>query len=151
MSNVLVLNASNDVITEVHWNRAVTMVLAGKANIFKPAPNRYVSSQNIQIEFPEIIQLTRYVYIEHAHASETMHCNHKAILARDKYTCAYCGGYGDTVDHVFPESRGGLVTWDNAVASCFDCNNFKADRTPQEAGMKLLFQPYVPRKKDVYY
>jgi 5-methylcytosine-specific restriction endonuclease McrA len=45
------------------------------------------------------------------------------------------------MDHVIPKSRGGSSTWENLVAACFRCNNLKADRTPQEAGLALAKQP----------
>lgn len=37
--------------------------------------------------------------------------------------------------------RGGGWTGGNLVAACGSCNNRKADRTPQEAGMRLLWDP----------
>ena len=67
------------------------------------------------------------------------------MLARDGHTCGYCRGRADTVDHVVPRSRpgrrpqlgepgGGLPT----------CNGRKGNRTPDEAGMPLLVQPFEP-------
>ena len=50
-----------------------------------------------------------------------------------------------TVDHVLPKSRGGKSTWDNLVAACRSCNLRKGDRTPEEAGMRLLRPPKPPR------
>ena len=35
------------------------------------------------------------------------------------------------------------TVWENIVSCCMACNTFKGDRTPAEAGMKLL---KVPRK-----
>jgi 5-methylcytosine-specific restriction endonuclease McrA len=32
----------------------------------------------------------------------------------------------------------------NLVAACRACNSEKADRLPEEAGMKLVYLPYVP-------
>jgi 5-methylcytosine-specific restriction endonuclease McrA len=49
-----------------------------------------------------------------------------------------------TVDHVIPRSRGGEDTWENLVCACIKCNNKKGDRTPEEAGMKLLRKPMKP-------
>ena len=71
----------------------------------------------------------------------------KAVLWRDRYTCQYCGQKGGelTVDHVLPKSRGGKSTWDNLVAACRSCNLRKGDRTPEEAGMRLLRPPKPPR------
>ena len=51
-----------------------------------------------------------------------------------------------TVDHILPASRGGPLSWMNTVAACRACNGVKADRTPEEARMPLLFTPYVPSR-----
>jgi uncharacterized protein (TIGR02646 family) len=48
--------------------------------------------------------------------------------------CAYCGKKLDkcelTVDHVFPRSRGGRLTLNNALLACVECNREKADSLP---------------------
>jgi 5-methylcytosine-specific restriction endonuclease McrA len=67
-----------------------------------------------------------------------------AVLRRDKNTCGYCGDFATTVDHVLPRSRGGPNSWANLIAACLTCNQLKADATPEEAGMALLWQPRVP-------
>ncbi len=60
------------------------------------------------------------------------------IYQRDGYTCQYCGSTEClTVDHVIPKSKGGLTRDDNLVTACRKCNNHKAARTPQEAGLML--------------
>ncbi len=44
------------------------------------------------------------------------------VLARDAYTCAYCGSPdANEVDHVWPKSRGGEDTLDNLVCCCRRC------------------------------
>lgn len=72
------------------------------------------------------------------------------VLKRDRCTCAYCGQRFDarvlTVDHIVPASRGGALSWMNTVAACRACNSRKADRTPDEARMPLLFAPFVPSR-----
>ena len=60
---------------------------------------------------------------------------------RDNHLCAYCGDNATTVDHIMPKSRGGGNTWDNLIAACFPCNNYKDNRTPLESGMELMFMP----------
>jgi 5-methylcytosine-specific restriction endonuclease McrA len=70
----------------------------------------------------------------------------KALFARDNYECAFCGGHADTIDHVTPKAHGGKHEWANVVAACSPCNHYKADRTPEEAGMKLRFIPFVPTR-----
>ena len=64
--------------------------------------------------------------------------------------CAYCGQRFLERDlqceHIVPESRGGHWTWMNLVTACGVCNGRKADRTPEEAGMPLVYLPYVPSR-----
>jgi hypothetical protein len=71
------------------------------------------------------------------------------IYERDNGQCAYCGKdlslAASTLDHVLPQSRGGLSTWENLVNSCAPCNQRKGGRTPQEARMKLLIRPFRPK------
>jgi hypothetical protein len=57
--------------------------------------------------------------------------------------CAYCSRYTDDleVEHIVPRSRGGSNGWHNVILSCRLCNQLKADRTPDEAGMILRYQP----------
>ena len=72
------------------------------------------------------------------------------LLRRDRHTCAYCGlVFGERelqVEHVVPASRGGAYAWMNLVTACAACNGRKADRTPDEAGMPLVYLPYVPTR-----
>jgi hypothetical protein len=75
--------------------------------------------------------------------------NHK-LFNRDCCICAYCGGQFAPSqlerEHVRPYSRGGRDTWMNVVTACRPCNQRKADRLPEEAGMPLLYVPYVPSR-----
>ena len=71
------------------------------------------------------------------------------VLERDGFRCCYCNEVKAfeqlNVDHVIPISRGGRRRgWTNVVTSCFKCNEEKGDRTPQEAGMVMHFQPFRP-------
>jgi len=54
------------------------------------------------------------------------------ILARDNYTCYFCGAYGDTIDHLLPRSKGGHTTPDNCVCACTLCNQTKADKSVED-------------------
>lgn len=71
------------------------------------------------------------------------------IWHRDGGRCQYTGrklspGEGN-LDHVLPRSRGGGSTWNNLVLACREVNRKKADRTPEEAGLRLLRKPEEPR------
>jgi len=72
----------------------------------------------------------------------------RGVAKRDKYHCAYTGEYAPdgTLDHVMPRSRGGGNTWTNLVWSRKDINHRKANRTPEEAGLKLRIKPVVPKE-----
>lgn len=73
-----------------------------------------------------------------------------ALLHRDRYLCAYCGSiFGKEkleAEHILPRSRGGDRSWMNLVTACKRCNSHKDNRTPEEAGMSLLYLPYVPNE-----
>jgi 5-methylcytosine-specific restriction endonuclease McrA len=45
---------------------------------------------------------------------------------------------------VIPRSQGGETCWENVVTCCIECNTEKANRTPSQAGMRLLSKPYRP-------
>ena len=50
-----------------------------------------------------------------------------------------------------PLSQGGRDKWANVVTACKRCNNFKAGRTPEQAGMQLLAIPFVPTHAEYVY
>ncbi len=139
--STLVLNASFEVLESVSWQRAVTLVVLGDAVIHEADPEREVRSQHLTLPFPVVVRLRAYVHLHHRARSGV---SKKGVLARDKRTCIYCGRRGDTVDHLQPQSRGGTNSWLNLAACCHSCNNRKADRTPEEAGMKTRWQPWRP-------
>jgi HNH endonuclease len=72
------------------------------------------------------------------------------LVRRDRFTCAYCGQRFAERDlqceHILPASRGGRWSWMNLVSACARCNHVKANRTPEEARMPLMYLPYVPSR-----
>lgn len=63
-------------------------------------------------------------------------------IYREAY-CCFCGkdNVPLEIEHVIPRSRGGGNGWDNLVLACVPCNKHKGNRTPEEAGMKMLYKP----------
>jgi 5-methylcytosine-specific restriction endonuclease McrA len=55
-----------------------------------------------------------------------------------------------TIDHVMPRSQGGQTTWENCALACVPCNARKANRTPEQAGMRLRKKPARPAWKPLY-
>ena len=79
--------------------------------------------------------------------------NSRNLWARDGGRCQYTGrelrpGEGN-IDHVMPSSRGGDTSWENCVLAATDVNSRKANRTHEEAGLKLSRQPHAPREVPV--
>ena len=76
----------------------------------------------------------------------------RVLFRRDQHICAYCGNEFRTDkltrDHIIPRSRDGKDIWTNVVTACGGCNRHKDARTPEEAGMKLLYVPYAPNKSE---
>jgi 5-methylcytosine-specific restriction endonuclease McrA len=81
--------------------------------------------------------------------------NNKALFRRDDNMCLYCGERQPlsllSRDHVTPTSCGGRDTWNNVVTACKRCNNHKAARTPEQAGMQLLAVPFTPTHAEYVY
>lgn len=49
-----------------------------------------------------------------------------AVWERDNFTCKHCGTRQNlTVDHVYPESKGGEATVENCQTLCNSCNSRK--------------------------
>lgn len=81
--------------------------------------------------------------------------NNQTLFARDAHLCLYCGQRHPTSglsrDHVIPLSRGGTDTWNNVVTACKRCNNHKAGRSPEQAGVELLAVPFMPTHAEYIY
>jgi len=145
VGNVLVLNATYEPLNVVSVKRAVVLLLKEKAQIVE-ATEAWVRAQNWAIPQPLVIRLVYYVRIPHR---LSLPLGRRTVLARDGYTCQYCGARPDkselTLDHVVPRSRGGRSSWENVVTACTRGNQRKGRHTPEEAGMPLRVPPRRPR------
>ena len=145
----LALNASYEPLTVVPVRRAVRLVLDRKAELLEADDHRAFHSERTEVPFPLVIRLVRFVQVPRRFRRQV---TNTFLFARDNYSCQYCGRHrGElrgrqflTRDHILPLSRGGGNTWGNVVASCSSCNNRKANRLPEEAGLRLLTTPKEP-------
>jgi len=105
----------------------------------------FVNSPNLKVAIPDIIVLKEYGNFN----VREVKFSRENTFHRDKFRCMYCGDQFRrddlTIDHIIPKSRGGTNSWKNVVACCKPCNHKKADRTPKEAGIKLLSPPTEPQ------
>ena len=134
---VLQLNASYEAVRIVPARRALTLITKGVALVEVPT--------DIQVHrgiyLPSVIRLRTYRHIP----IRMQVVSRKNIFLRDGERCLYCGERFKTseltLDHVLPKSRGGDGSWSNLVSCCQRDNHRKGDRTPEEAGMKLIHRP----------
>ena len=140
---VLVLNATYEPIHVCSVRRATVLLLKAKAEMIEHG-DRALHSERWSSSAPVVIRLVTYVRIPRdVHRRKI---TRKAVLARDAWTCQYCGTErgGLTVDHVIPRSRGGESVWENIVASCAPCNRRKGNRLPREIQMHPKTTPRPP-------
>ncbi len=102
--------------------------------------------------------IASYGHHPHTHLfseSYTPPLSNKALFRRDQSLCLYCGTQFPSAllsrDHVKPLSQGGRDTWGNVVTACKRCNNHKAGRTPEQAGIQLLAIPFTPTHAEYVY
>jgi 5-methylcytosine-specific restriction endonuclease McrA len=140
MEQVLVLNFDYSPINVTTIQRGFNLVYKGKAEIIKSDMKDMISGVKKYVR-PIVIRLLTYIKFH----KRAYRANRTRIYKRDGYECVYCGSKKSlTLDHVIPKSRGGANTWENLVTSCFSCNLKKANRTPEEAKMKMNHIPFVP-------
>lgn len=153
MDSVLLLNATYEPLQMISVRRAVKLLLAGKVEAVEGIAHRLFTPGAV-FEVPSVMRLTYYVNVPQRGVAWSK----RGVLKRDGYTCIYCGAQGGhvqhgrhltrqdfTVDHIIPRSRGGRNTWGNTACACFTCNQRKGNRTAHEAGMRLRFEPKLPR------
>jgi len=60
------------------------------------------------------------------------------ILERDNHKCVYCGTKKEPfqLDHIIPQSKGGLDNTNNLVCACKTCNLKKSDKSLKDLGWK---------------
>lgn len=104
-----------------------------------------ISSVKLKIKIPTVILTNNYSGIRKVKKK----LSNKSIMERDNYTCQYSGKkfseqdaakFG-SIDHIIPKSRNGDYSWENLVFCDKEVNIKKANRTPEEAGLKLLKKP----------
>jgi 5-methylcytosine-specific restriction endonuclease McrA len=139
-TSVALLNASYEPLGRITFQHAVRMLFRQVATVEEGHDDRMIGPH----PWPRVIRLVRYVKMHWMYRPAAY--SRSAVLHRDRHRCAYCGGHASTVDHLLPSSRGGGWTWLNTVAACRACNGRKANRTPDEAGMRLRLTPYVPTR-----
>ncbi len=139
---VLVLNQNYEPLNVCSWRRAIGLVCLGKA-IALEHEAEVIRSAEAEFPLPTVVRLAHPI----RRPMPELKLSRRAVLARDRNTCQYCGHSARdlTIDHIIPRRRGGAAAWDNLVACCAKCNNAKGDKTLREANMTLSRRPRRPR------
>lgn len=137
---VLLLNFSYEPLGTVGVARAMCLVLRGAVFIEEFEGGRVLRSPAAEFRVPSVIRLRAYINVRRRRQTAGM--RRTRILIRDNYRCQYCGekrpAHELTLDHITPRAQAGRSTPENLVAACFECNNRKGSRTPEQARMPLL-------------
>jgi 5-methylcytosine-specific restriction endonuclease McrA len=142
MNRCIVLNGDYTFLNTVNWRRAVTLIMSGKAEALKYTDKILHCVDGSCIRIPSVMKLLKVIRMIY---KNRVPYSKKNVMFRDGFACVYCGAQsGLTIDHVIPQSRGGKNSFENCVTSCFDCNNKKGNRTPNEANMYMKRRPYAP-------
>jgi 5-methylcytosine-specific restriction endonuclease McrA len=150
-ARTLVLTPWMQVHDTMSWKASIVLVVDQKVDVLEThdgtittAGNRYEFRPPLVLEVPAVVRLRKMdrMYRDGVKFSRSN------VYSRDRCRCCYCGRTFRpeylNYDHVLPRSRGGKTDFRNIVTTCFPCNTRKDNRTPEEAGMKMLYQPHQP-------
>ena len=151
MKRALLLNSDYTPLHFISDWRAIRLLMNGRAHIVsnfetgvQSVWDEAFTSVSQTIYIPATLRLNKYVHKKW----KAPRFRKKVLFNRDGWKCQYCGVLLNwaniTIDHVLPSSRGGATSWLNCATACRPCNRKKDDRTPEEAGMKLLKKPTNP-------
>lgn len=135
------LDISEDSMNPVQWKDWLLLPIREHDQVIHTATRA--------IRIPTVIVLATYAKVPKKRPT----FNSRALWNRDGGVCQYTGrklAHGEgNIDHVVPRSRGGATSFENCVIACKEVNARKADRRPEEVGLKLIRQPVAPRELPV--
>ena len=132
-----------------HWTTAIKLWYEDRAIIVKSDEKIKLHSPSITIGMPRVISVKNSWS---RRKREAIPLSRRNVYLRDNGECQYCGfplSINDyTVDHVWPQCKGGKDDWCNLVLCCRNCNRQKAGYSLNESGMKLRKLPVKPKVDD---
>lgn len=142
MSEVVVLNASYEVLGVVPIRRAMAFILKERVDVVA-YDDQVIRTSGTEFQRPLVVAFRQYINVPFTARRRVAPWSRQLMLRRDNFECAYCGKSANTVDHIVPRSKGGLNGWLNTVAACSPCNNRKGNKTLEQFGVPLRFQPQI--------
>lgn len=144
MKYALLLNQTYEPINVITVRRAVVKAMNERVYVESYYPQTGIKTAGGElIRIPSVVRLKQYINFNSFVDKEVV--SRHDIYYRDNHKCGYCGkelfrNGAATLDHILPKSRGGKHTKSNLITCCKPCNNKKGNRTPAEAGMKMLWR-----------
>lgn len=143
MQSTLVLDQGFRPVRTISWQQAITDYFLGKLEIV--SEDGKIRTVTEEYPRPSVVRMLRAVN----RRQFRVRFSRIAIFSRDGFRCQYCGvrflAEDLQFDHVLPRAQGGKTTWENVVSSCSEHNRLKANRTPEQAGMRLIKKPVKPK------
>jgi hypothetical protein len=146
----LLLDASYQVLSFIPERKMFKLLFKNKIEVEDTWDDEIIWVSG-KIKHPSIVRLKTHVRRNYFNSN----FSRKALVKRDRSVCQFCGkkltASQITIDHVLPRAQGGITSFTNCVVCCQICNNKKADRTPEQAGMTLLKKPTHPSFSSHHY
>lgn len=139
----LLLDANFQVQAFIPFRKTVKFLANDKVEVISTWSDQILFGDQI-IQYPAILKLKNTVKRNFFNIT----FNRRAAIKRDDNRCQYCdrklSSTQITIDHIVPRSQGGGTSYLNCVTACITCNNYKGNRTPEQAQMILLKKPVIP-------
>lgn len=165
MSGVVVLTRNYVFWGERPLRDALRLIVKGKVEIVASDESKFIQAgvnregAVFKLPAPLVVRLLDFVGIKVKR--EEVRYSKEAVFERDDNICQYwhfdesgrrfkyrTSAEDRTVDHVIPKVKGGENHFLNVVTACRHCNEqVKRGRTPKEAGLELMRQPFIPRRR----
>lgn len=155
-NSIIVLNSRYEYWDEVPVKKFLNWMSNNKIEVILEQEDNFITGVDIKIKMPMVIRLLGFFGYK-AKSDNTKNFNKYKMFERDAYICQYwhfdefnnkfkykCSVSEATVDHVIPQDQKGETSYENCVCCCDKHNNMKANRTPKEAGLKLIRKPVSP-------
>ena len=167
---VLILNKSWMAINTSTVRHAISLIFAGQAkgilisdnkihalgwdewkNVQPTETEASIGTVNQKIKLPSIVVMNFCDKIP----KQAIKFTQNNLWERDNFTCQYTGKkvtrQTGNIDHIIPKSLGGRTSWENCVIACKEINAQKSDKTPEQAGLKLIRKPTRPKVMPVSF
>lgn len=141
----------------ISWQAAFVLLSRPGVHVVEYYPDKVVHTTHGPHRLPRKMMIPGQLG---AH-NRVMSMNLPNLMVRDGGRCMYTGEWvvpshrdprhQATIDHVIPRGYGGEDCWSNVVLASAEANNRKACRTPEQAGMQMLYHPWAMKELDFLY